>query len=80
MRDTRILMGMPITVDIGGASADGLIDTVFGYFQHIDRRFSTYRADSEIAAINRGDFPVVDWSGEMMEVLAIAKQTKEETD
>jgi len=80
MRDTRILMGMPITVDIGGTSTDDLIDTVFGYFEHIDRRFSTYRADSEIAAINRGDVPVVDWSGEMMEVLAIAKQTKDETD
>ncbi|KQU96235.1 thiamine biosynthesis protein [Mesorhizobium sp. Root102] len=79
MRETRILMGMPITVDIGGASNAELIDTVFGYFEHIDRRFSTYRADSEIAAINRGGIPVVDWSSEMMEVLAIAKQTKDET-
>ncbi|BAB52875.1 mll6620 [Mesorhizobium japonicum MAFF 303099] len=80
MRDTRILMGMPITVDIGGTSTDDLIDTVFGYFEHIDRRFSTYRADSEIAAINRGDVPVVDWSGEMMEVFALAQQTKDQTD
>lgn len=80
MRDTRILMGMPITVDIGGASSGELIDTVFGYFEYIDRRFSTYRADSEIAAINRGDVPVADWSGEMMEVLALARQTRDETD
>ncbi|WP_245483374.1 FAD:protein FMN transferase, partial [Mesorhizobium sp. M7A.F.Ca.US.002.01.1.1] len=73
-------MGMPISVDIGGTSAAELIDTVFGYFEHIDRRFSTYRADSEITAINRGDVPVVEWSGEMMDVLAIAEQTKTETD
>ncbi|ESY77379.1 thiamine biosynthesis protein [Mesorhizobium sp. LNHC221B00] len=73
-------MGMPITVDIGGASSGELIDTVFGYFEYIDRRFSTYRADSEIAAINRGDVPVADWSGEMMEVLALARQTRDETD
>src|SRR6476646_7709891 len=80
MRDTRILMGMPITVEIGGTSTDDLTDTVFGYCEHIDRRFSTYRADSEIAAINRGDVPIVDWSGEMVEVLALAEQTKNETD
>lgn len=73
-------MGMPISVDIGSASNAELIDTVFEYFENIDRRFSTYRADSEIAAINRGDVPVFDWSGEMMEVLAIAKQTKIQTD
>jgi thiamine biosynthesis lipoprotein len=79
MRETRILMGMPITVDVGGASNGELIDTVFGYFEHVDRRFSTYRSDSEITAINRGDVPVVDWSGEMMDVLAIAEQTKGET-
>ena len=80
MRETRILMGMPITVDVGGASSDELIETVFGYFEHIDRRFSTYRADSEITAINRGDVPVVEWSGEMTEVFALARQTKDETD
>lgn len=80
MRDTRILMGMPITVDVGGASNRELIEKVFGYFEHIDRRFSTYRADSEIMAINRGDVPVVEWSGEMTEVFALARQTKDETD
>lgn len=80
MRETRILMGMPITVDVGGASGAELIETVFGYFEHIDRRFSTYRADSEIMAINRGDAPVVEWSGEMAEVFALARQTHDETD
>src|SRR6266581_2028099 len=79
MRETRILMGMPITIDACDASG-ALINKVFGYFEHIDRRFSTYRADSEISAINRGDVPVRDWSGEMMEVLALAEQTKNDTD
>ncbi|WP_246674617.1 FAD:protein FMN transferase [Mesorhizobium sp. B4-1-3] len=73
-------MGMPITVDVGGASGGVLVDAVFDYFAHIDRRFSTYRSDSEIAAINRGDLPVREWSGEMMEVMALAARTKTETD
>jgi thiamine biosynthesis lipoprotein len=80
MRATRILMGMPVTLDIAGASEGELIETVYGYFDQIDRRFSTYRCDSEITAINRGDVPVADWSGEMLEVLAIAERTKSETD
>ena len=80
MRETRLLMGMPITVDIGGASDAALVDTVFDYFRQVDQRFSTYRTDSEISAINRGDLPVRDWSGEMMDVLALAAQTKNETD
>ena len=78
MRETRILMGMPVTVDVGSA-AGTLVDSVFGYFERIDRRFSTYRTDSEISAINRGDVPVKDWSGEMMEVLALAERTRKET-
>ena len=71
-------MGMPITVDIGGAPG-ALVPGVFGYFEQIDRRFSTYRTDSEISAINRGDVPVKDWSGEMMEMLALAERTRSET-
>lgn len=78
MRETRILMGMPVTVDVGRA-AGSLVESVFDYFGQIDRRFSTYRTDSEISAINRGDVPVKDWSGEMMEVLALAERTRSET-
>ncbi|CDX56274.1 conserved hypothetical protein [Mesorhizobium plurifarium] len=78
MRETRILMGMPVTVDVGSA-AGSLVESVFDYFEQVDRRFSTYRTDSEISAINRGDVPVKDWSGEMMEVLALAERTRSET-
>ncbi|AZO21846.1 FAD:protein FMN transferase [Mesorhizobium sp. M1E.F.Ca.ET.045.02.1.1] len=79
MRETRILMGMPITIDIGG-SADDLVERVFDYFDDVDRRFSTYRTDSEISAINRGDIPVRDWSGQMLDVMKIAEQTRRQTD
>ncbi|WP_292560386.1 FAD:protein FMN transferase [Mesorhizobium sp.] len=72
------MMGMPITVDLGGASGD-LVANVFDYFDDVDRRFSTYRADSEISAINRGDIPVRDWSCQMIHVMRIAEQTRRET-
>lgn len=72
------MMGMPITVDLGHPAGD-LVGRVFDYFDDVDRRFSTYRQDSEISAINRGDIPVRDWSGQMMDVIRIAELTRRET-
>jgi FAD:protein FMN transferase len=79
MGSTRILMGMPITVDVVGAANDRVIDAVFAYFEGVDRRFSTYRQDSEIEAINRARLAAADYSDEMREVLALAEQTRRDT-
>lgn len=79
MRETRILMGMPITVEvIDGTSR--VIDNVFGYLDAVDQRFSTYKHDSEISAYNRGEILLNDLSTEMREVLQIAVRTKQETE
>ena len=80
MHATRILMGMPITVDVGAAADGSILDAVFAYFEGVDRRFSTYKTDSEIEAINRARLAEADYSDEMREVLALAEQTKRETD
>jgi thiamine biosynthesis lipoprotein len=79
MRDTRIMMGMPITVEVVDTGDDAILDTVFAYFDGVDRRFSTFRPESEISAINRGDLAVEGYSDEMREVLALAEETKRET-
>jgi thiamine biosynthesis lipoprotein len=80
MRATRILMGMPITVDVVETSEAAILEAVFAYFEAVDCRFSTYRPDSEIAAINHGSLDVGQYSREMREVLALAEQTKRDTD
>jgi thiamine biosynthesis lipoprotein len=80
MRTTRIQMGMPITVDVCGPAAASQIDAAFAYFDAVDRRFSTYRPDSEIEAVNRGERAADAYSPEMREVLALAEATKLETD
>jgi FAD:protein FMN transferase len=80
MRATRILMGMPITVDVVDAADGAILDAVFAYFDGVDRRFSTYRTDSEIAAVNEGRLAEADYSDEMREVLVLAERTKRETD
>ena len=51
MWTTRLIMGMPITVAIGGDIDGVLAADVFDYFDRVDRRFSTYRSDSEVEAV-----------------------------
>ncbi len=79
VRDTRILMDMPITVEIVDGGFAGLIDEVFSYFAAVERRFSTFRSDSEISAFNQGRIGLEDLSSDMREVLEIAARTKHET-
>lgn len=80
MRITRLLMGMPITIDVTGSDDDrATMAAAFAYFEAVDRRFSTYRDDSEISAINQGRLGAANYSAEMREVLALCEQTRRET-
>jgi FAD:protein FMN transferase len=80
MRDTRIVMGMPVTVEIIDAGFRAIIDDAFEYFRAVDMRFSLYKDDSEISRINRGEVKTADLSEEMREVFALAEATKIESD
>ena len=81
LQETRIIMGMPIAVGIAdGSATQPMMDEVFAYFTAVDLRFSTYKANSEINALNAGRLTPTDISGEMREVFALAEQTKNETD
>jgi thiamine biosynthesis lipoprotein len=80
MHDTRILMGMPITVEIVDDAPGRLLNDVFDYFAAVDARFSVFKPDSEISALNHGRIAVADVSAEMQEVLGLAERTKRETD
>lgn len=78
MRETRDLMGMPVRVEIvGGTQAD--IENVFAYFVAVDKRFSTYKPESEIMQINRGEIAEAEYSDEMREVFSLAEATAKET-
>lgn len=79
MRETRLIMGMPITVEVVGVSTIAPIEEVFAYFTAIDARFSTYKPDSEISAINRGEIRPETFSPEMREIFILADATKQET-
>lgn len=81
MKQTRFMMGMPVTVEIVDPQATGAIFAeVFGHFAHVDEVFSTYKRTSEITAINNGTLALEDASEEMRLVFTMCEETKRETD
>jgi thiamine biosynthesis lipoprotein len=80
MKQVRLLMDMPITVDIvdTGVSVSN-IDRIFDYFTAIDNRFSTYKKNSEISLFNSGKLPYHQLSPDMKYILDSAEETKKIT-
>ena len=78
MKQTKLLMGMPITVEVVAARAKDDIAAVFAYFKSVDEKYSTYKVTSEISQINDG-LPKREWSREMTTVLDLCQQTKQLT-
>lgn len=81
MKQTKILMDMPITVEIVDKSVtENIFDKVFEYFKTVDDKFSTYKKNSEISLINAGIVKKKNFSQDMKEVFQLSQQTKKETD
>lgn len=79
MRQTELIMGMPITIEIVDSDAAQLLQDTFEYFRVVDARYSTYKPDSEISRINNG-LPEREWSEEIRQVFAMCEETKQQTD
>ncbi len=80
MKETRLIMGMPITVELVDSFAKPInIQKVFDYFTYIDNKFSTYKSASEISQINAGILKKKDFSEDMKTVFLLSEQTKKET-
>jgi FAD:protein FMN transferase len=73
---TRLIMGMPITVDIVDPRTDELRAQVFRFFEAVDQRFSPYIEASEVCCINRGEIDGARLSVEMADVLRLAEETR----
>jgi thiamine biosynthesis lipoprotein len=49
-------MGLPVIVEVCDSGFDETVfDQVFGWLRFVDKTFSTYRDDSEISQLNRGE-------------------------
>ena len=81
MKQTRLLMGMPVTLEVIETwVTDAVFSEVFGYFEYVDQKFSTYKDSSEITLINRHEITLEQASADMRTIFALAEQTRQETD
>jgi thiamine biosynthesis lipoprotein len=78
MKQTKLIMGMPVTVEIVDSADKKLLKKIFDYFRYVDSKYSTYKPDSEISMINKG-LPKESWSDEMKRVLKLCEDTKRQT-
>lgn len=79
MEITKHLMGMHVTVEVKDGNELHGCNLVFEYLDYIDQTFSTYKTNSEISKINRGQLLKSEYSADMVEVFNLAEQTKQET-
>jgi thiamine biosynthesis lipoprotein len=90
MRQTELIMGMPITVVIPDrerldrkgarmATLEAAAETVYEGFRRVDETFSPYKPQSETSRIDRGELASADAGVEMQEVLRLAAETKDAT-
>ena len=85
VRRVEHVMGMPISLALRGRHTDDeAADTawarVLACLRDADAVFSTYRADSIVSAIRRGDLALADAPAEVHEVLAIGARAERATD
>ncbi len=77
MKKTEWIMGLPITIEILDSKTDeNIFNEIFSYFHKIDNRFSTYKEDSEISKINKGEEKEDYYSSEMRNILTLCEQTR----
>jgi thiamine biosynthesis lipoprotein len=79
VRRVEHLMGMPILVDVREQVDGEVLDAVFAWFDEVDRRFSTYKPDSEASRIGAGSLCVEDAHPDVREVLARCDALRDET-
>ncbi len=74
------VMGMPVVVDVRDDDVDAdALDEAFAWLHWVDATFSTYKEDSEISRLNRGELALEDAHPEVRAVLARCEELRAET-
>jgi thiamine biosynthesis lipoprotein len=74
------VMGMPIRIDVRDGGVDpGALDEAFAWLRTVDEIFSTYKPDSEISRLGRGELTISACRPEVDEVLVRCAELHEET-
>jgi thiamine biosynthesis lipoprotein len=77
--EVRHVMGMPIGIDLADAGGAD-VEVAFEWLRHVDATFSTYRDDSDVSRLARGELTIAECRPEVDEVLARCLALERETD
>jgi FAD:protein FMN transferase len=81
VRRVEHIMGMPVVVDIRDEDVDdSVLERVFDTLRFADATFSTYKDDSEISRLNRGELTLTEAHPDVREVLDRCEALRVETD
>jgi thiamine biosynthesis lipoprotein len=72
--------GTAIGVDVRDPIRPSVVDDVYRWFERIDDLFSTWRDDTEISRLARGELAPHDASAEVRTVLQLCEQIRRESD
>ena len=79
VRRVEHIMGLPIVVDLRDDCTDGVLDELFDLLRWVDATFSTFKEDSEISRLNRGDLRREDADPQVCRVLKRCDRLRAET-
>ena len=69
-------MGMPIVLDLRDELDTDAVESMWNVLRQADAIFSTYKDDSEISRLNRGELALEDAHPDVREVLALCDQLR----
>jgi thiamine biosynthesis lipoprotein len=79
-RRVEHVMGMPVVLDLAGAPVDEVVvDGAMAWLHQVDAVFSTYRPDSQISRLNRGELALSAAAPQVREVLERCAELREQT-
>jgi FAD:protein FMN transferase len=74
------IMGTAISIDVRDGSVDGkALDDVFAWFRHVDDTFSTYKDDSDVSRLGRGEVRLEECEPSVAWVLGQCERLRDET-
>jgi FAD:protein FMN transferase len=70
------MWGTAISVDVRDGPGSAAVDALFEWFRHIDDLFSTWRPDTEISRLGRGELSIESASPEVRVVLDLCDEVR----
>jgi thiamine biosynthesis lipoprotein len=70
------IMGMPIVLDVRDDVDEGTASRVFDWLRWVDATFSTFKPDSEISRLNRGELALDDAHEDVRDVLRRCEEAR----